>query len=307
MPEPTGHEHGRGSGERGFTLLELLVAWGSSPSSVRWRWGVERHRRPGNQATHRLNAWRPCNGPSSVTNDFGSAMPARQDEWARRQGMPLVADGRTITDSADSQWVGPIPQPSTSRTLQRVQYRLEDGTDQRVCCPRSSPGAEPRTEELLTGVEEVKLLFLTPARQPANGRQQCRPYAMQHRHRRSAASRSGTLELEDWGTIERLIEVAMKPTRQAGSRHCRTNRILVVAIATVLAVTCLADQRRPAEDRNPAASGPARQYDVGWREFAKFGLVRISATTGPAETTPLRERAKPLVFDVEPGSSKATS
>ena len=69
-------------------------------------------------------------------------------------------------------------------------------------------GQPPRTEELLTGVNEVKFLFYDTSQGPgewqeswpplrnAGGAWPGRPRAVQVR-----------LDLEDWGVIERLIEV----------------------------------------------------------------------------------------------------
>jgi general secretion pathway protein J len=92
-----------------------------------------------------------------------------------------------------------------------VQYRLDDGKLLRDYWPVLDIGAlgqPPRTEELLTGVNEVKLLFYDTSQGPgewqeswpplrnAGGAPPGRPRAIQVR-----------LDLEDWGVIERLIEV----------------------------------------------------------------------------------------------------
>ena len=93
-------------------------------------------------------------------------------------------------------------------TLQRVTYRLEDGKlyrDQWAVLDRTL-ATEPLTTELLDEVTAVRLRFMDANRAwreawPGAGNrdpqaQRSRPLAVEV-----------TLELEDWGSIVRLIEV----------------------------------------------------------------------------------------------------
>ena len=128
-----------------------------------------------------------------MTNDFGGAMPrfVRDELGTPCKELPLVADGRIgyLIQLTRSGWPNPANLPHRG-TLQRVL------------------GQEPRTEELLTGVKDVKLLFYDAGDGAGEWQQQWPPL-------RDANTTAGdrpraiqvTLELDDWGTIERLIEV----------------------------------------------------------------------------------------------------
>jgi general secretion pathway protein J len=89
-----------------------------------------------------------------------------------------------------------------------VQYRLDDDKLIREYWPVMDHvlGQEPRSEELLTGVNEFKLLYLDtqdewqtqwPPAQTGSAVTSPRPRAVRI-----------LLDLEDWGPVERLLEVA---------------------------------------------------------------------------------------------------
>lgn len=96
-------------------------------------------------------------------------------------------------------------------TLQRVTYRLEDGKlyrDQWPVLDRTL-GNEPLTTQLLDRVISVRLRFMDVNRSwreawPVAG---SGPEGLQAQRARPLAVEI-TLELEDWGTLVRLIEVA---------------------------------------------------------------------------------------------------
>ena len=202
--------------EAGFTLLELLVAMGIFAIIGAMALGglnaivgqgtqtqAQTDRLAGLQRAMRLMA-----------TDLASAEPRFVRDELGGEEQPMLAEGRGefLIRLTRGGWPNPANLPHRG-TLQRVQYRLEDGKLFREYWPVVDwvLGQEPRSEELLTGVREAKLLFLDsgetgegigewqqqwpPLREAdtATGR---RPRAIQV-----------TLELDDWGTIERLVEV----------------------------------------------------------------------------------------------------
>lgn len=146
-----------------------------------------------------------------ITTDLGSADPRYvRDLLGQSHELPLLAEGRGdyLIKLTRGGWRNPAQLPHRG-TLQRVQYRLEDGKLLREYWPvldLGTLGQPPRVEELLAGVNEVKFIFLD-ASQGAVGEwlQQWPPL------RNTAAGRPRaiqvTLDLEDWGEIERLVEV----------------------------------------------------------------------------------------------------
>lgn len=196
----------------GFTLLELLVAMGifaiigamalgglnaivGQESQAR----VQTERLAGLQRAVRL-----------LTNDLGAVVPRYvRDELGDRHELPLLSGvGRDfLIRLSRSGWTNPGLLRERG-TLQRVQYRLEDGKLIREYWPVMDHvlGQEPRREELLTGVEEVKFQFFDD--ETGEWQQQWPPLS-------KIAAPDGqrplaiqvTLELEDWGTVERLVEV----------------------------------------------------------------------------------------------------
>ncbi len=206
----------RKAGQRGFTLLELLVAMGIFAIIGAMALGglnaVVGQESQARVQTERLATLQRA--MRLMTNDLGSTMPrfVRDELGTPCKELPLVADGRIgyLIQLTRSGWPNPANLPHRG-TLQRVQYRLEDGKLIRDYWPVLDRvlGQEPRTEELLTGVKDVKLLFFDPGEGTGEWLQQWPPL-------RNANSTTGdrprairvTLELDDWGTIDRLIEVA---------------------------------------------------------------------------------------------------
>jgi general secretion pathway protein J len=122
----------------------------------------------------------------------------------------LRSDARSseqIAELTHSGWSNPAGQPRS--TLQRVSYRLEDKKLMReywVVLDRTLTG-EPQRAELIDRVDKVALRFLDtnrswheqwpPLGYSAPDAPQLRPIAVEI-----------TLELEDWGEIKRIVEVA---------------------------------------------------------------------------------------------------
>lgn len=201
---------------RGFTLLELLVAMGIFAIIGAMALGGL-NAVVGQESQARVQTERLADLQRAmrlISGDFGSLSPrfVRDELGTRCEELPLLADGRMgyLVRLTRSGWSNPAKLPHRG-TLQRVQYRLEDGKLLRDYWPVLDHvlGQEPRSEELLTGVKEMKLLFFDTGQGAGEWQQQWPPL-------RNAATTSGTrpraiqvtLELDDWGTIERLIEVA---------------------------------------------------------------------------------------------------
>lgn len=201
--------------EAGFTLLELLVAMGIFAIIGAMALGglnaVVGQETQARVQTERLAALQRA--MRVIATDLGSIQPRFvRDELGTRGELPLLADGRGgyLIRLTRGGWPNPAQLPHRG-TLQRVQYRLEDGTLIREYWPVLDRvlGQEPRSEELLTGVRDATLLFFDAEQGSGEWQQQWPPL-------RNAGGSAGarpraiqlTLELDDWGTIERLIEVA---------------------------------------------------------------------------------------------------
>lgn len=145
-----------------------------------------------------------------LTQDFASIEPRPVREPLGDTVEPaLRADSRTerLADLTHSGWTNPAGVPRS--TLQRVAYRLSDNKLERAYWPvldRTLSG-EPTTAVLLDQVRSVSLRFMDsnqnwheqwpPAGYSAPDAPRARPIAVEI-----------TLELEDWGKIVRLVEVA---------------------------------------------------------------------------------------------------
>lgn len=197
----------------GFTLLELLVAMGifavigamalGGLNTVVGQTTVAREQM--DRLARLQRALRLMSG------DFSSLAPRFvRDELGTAGEAPLLADGRLFGVElrlSRNSWPNPAGLPHRG-TLQRVQYRLDEDKLIREYWPVMEHvlGQEPRSEELLSGVNEFKLLYLDtqdewqtqwPPAQTAITVASQRPRAVRI-----------VLDLQDWGPVERLIEVA---------------------------------------------------------------------------------------------------
>lgn len=203
------------SSQSGFTLLELLVAMGIfAIIGAMALGGLNAVVGQSSQASGQTERLAKLQRALRVmATDLGSVQPrfVRDELGTPCQELPLQAEGRIeyLIQLTRGGWSNPAKLPHRG-TLQRVQYRFEDGKLFRDYWPVLDHvlGQEPRSEELLDGVKDVKLLFLDADAEQAEWKQQWPPLG-------SANAATGkipraiqmTLELDDWGTIERLIEV----------------------------------------------------------------------------------------------------
>jgi len=201
--------------QSGFTLLELLVAMGIFAIIGAMALGglnavVGQETQARGHAEQLATLQRAIR---LMATDFGSADPRYvRDVLGMAHELPLLAEGRGdyLIRLTRGGWPNPAMLPHRG-TLQRVQYRLDDGKLLREYWPVLDLGAlgqPPRSEELLTGVNDVKFSFYDTSEGRGEWQQQWPPL------RNAGGTPAGrprairvTLDLEDWGEIERIIEV----------------------------------------------------------------------------------------------------
>ncbi|MEO8443425.1 MAG: type II secretion system minor pseudopilin GspJ [Gammaproteobacteria bacterium] len=198
--------------QSGFTLLELLVAMGIfAIIGVMAMGGLNAI--VGQSTQSRIQGERLANLQRAmrlIVTDLGSADPRYvRDILGQEQELPFLANGTGgyLVRLTRGGWPNPALL-SYRGALQRVQYRLEDGKLLREYWPVLDVGAlgqDPRSEVLLTGVKDMKLLFYDPTQGAGEWQQQWPPLRNEAAPRPRAVQVN--LDLEDWGEIERLIEV----------------------------------------------------------------------------------------------------
>lgn len=199
---------------RGFTLIEIVVAVAIFAIVAALAYGgygelTQQSERLAESAA-RTRAIQTA--VYRLAQDFASleARPVREPLGDSVQPA-LLADARreqlaTLTHSG---WANPAGVPRS--TLQRVTYTLEDGklTRNYWVMLDTTLGAEPVRTVLLDQVKSMNLRFMTNNRRftdqwPALGGGPAGPNAA----RTLPIAVEITLELEDWGKIVRLVEVA---------------------------------------------------------------------------------------------------
>lgn len=199
---------------RGFTLIELLVAvfisavifaigYGALQQALGSRGAVQ-------EKQDRLHAL--VNTMRIVSQDFGQLAPRPTRSLVGDGADPaLVADGRAeaLVTFTRMGWANPagIQRPA----LQRVRYALDNGTLYREHWLVLDPvlGAQPVRRPLIDHVRSVRFRFME------NGRSWTEQWpgfvtggdSRQPMLRRRPIAVEVTLELEDFGTVTRLIEV----------------------------------------------------------------------------------------------------
>jgi general secretion pathway protein J len=203
-----------GSTQSGFTLLEILVAVAIfAIIGVLAYSGYSELTRQAERLSESAARTRAIQSTMQrMVQDFSSIEPRPVREPLGDNLQPaLISDSRSeqLAELTHSGWSNPAGVPRS--TLQRVAYRLEEGKLTRnywVMLDRTL-STEPVRTVLLDRVKTVTLRFMTSQRRftdqwPALGGGPAGPNAA----RALPIAVEITLELEDWGKITRLVEVA---------------------------------------------------------------------------------------------------
>lgn len=195
----------------GFTLMELLVAMaifaivGTLALS-----GYTQLQRQSEYAEKRLDRTREVQrAVQSLTQDIEQAEPRAIREPLGEAKLPAVAVAVAaeyvlqLTRAGWSNTAG-LPRP----TLQRVGYRLDQQVMWRDHWPvlDRTLTVEPVREKLLTGVKSVTFRLMDANRNWLDHWPETQT-ADQAEARLRPAAIEVTIELEDWGTIRRLVEL----------------------------------------------------------------------------------------------------
>ncbi len=197
----------------GFTLVELLVAvfitailfalgYGAINQAVQNRTGL-------GQAQDRVLAVQKA--MRSFVQDFSQVVPRPVRQPLGEGYLPALQSGSASDLVAFTRGGWTNPAGVQRAALQRVRYRFEKGELRReywsVLDATLDPA--PRSQVLLDQVKSVRFRFMDSTRNwldrwPANETSSVAP--MRELRARPIAVEI-TLELEDWGTMTRLIEV----------------------------------------------------------------------------------------------------
>jgi general secretion pathway protein J len=198
--------------QHGFTLLEVLVAIAIFAFvGVMAMSGYTQLQKQTEYQQTRLERIREVQrAVQTLAQDFTQVEPRPIREPLGEQRLPAVIAGDNpeyrveFTRAGWSNSAG-LPRP----TLQRVGYRLDqDGLwrDYWRVLDRTQT-SEPVRVKLLTGVRSVTFRFLSPSQEWVERWPQLGGNPLDQERLRPAAVEV-TLDLEDWGQIRRVIEVA---------------------------------------------------------------------------------------------------
>lgn len=198
----------------GFTLLELLVAMAIfAIVGVMALTGYTQLQKQAEYSDKRLDRVREVQrAVQTMVQDFEQIEPRPIRQPIGDQHLPALIAGGSVDyklEFSKSGWsnTAGLPRP----TLQRVGYRLDqDGLwrDHWLVLDRTQ-AAEPVRVKLLTGVRSVQFRFMTGSREwseqwPLSG---AAPTDVDSARARPIAVEV-VIDLEDWGQIRRVVEVA---------------------------------------------------------------------------------------------------